>query len=98
MERRRNGSIIPEPDGNLCNSCSSSGISSAGGGLNEDVGHLSAVTGLARLDPPKELGLSQIRRYEAKSMVTSTLTRAEHHTEKRRIMTRRSGSMSKGDL
>lgn len=53
MERLRDGSIIPEPDEKFYNSCLSSCIKSAGGGLNEDFDRFSALTGLPRLEPPK---------------------------------------------
>ena len=101
MECLRDGSTIPEPDEKFYNSCLSSCIKSAGGGLNEDFDRFSALTGLARLEPPKKLNLSQIRRYEAISMATSASTRAQHHTEKRRIVITRwflRGLLSRGDL
>ncbi|CAN0342496.1 unnamed protein product [Pylaiella littoralis] len=102
MERLQNGSALPEPDEKFFNSCLSSCIKSRGGGdLNADFDRFSVLTGLPRLDPPKKLGLSHIRRFEAISMATSTSTRAEHHTEKRRISITRwflRGLISRGDL
>ncbi|CAM9688533.1 unnamed protein product [Pylaiella littoralis] len=85
LERLREGSALPEPDRSFFKSCLSSCIISRGGGsLNEDFDRFSSLTGLKRHDPPKELNLDQQREHEAGCMATSTSTRAEHHTEKRR--------------
>lgn len=86
MERLQNGTALPEPDTRFFKSCMASCIKSRGGNLNADFDRFSALTGLPRLEPPKKLNLDQQREHEAGCMATSTSTRAEHHTEKRRIV------------
>ena len=86
LERLREGSVLPEPNRSFFKSCLSSCIISRGGGsLNADFDRFSEQTGLKRLDPPNNLNLDQQREYEAGCMATSTSTRAELHTESRRI-------------
>lgn len=86
MERLQNGTALPEPNTRFFKSCLASCIKSRGGNLNADFDRFSALTGLPRLEPPKKLNLDQQREHEAGCMATSTSTRAEHHTEKRRIV------------
>ena len=101
MERLENGTALPEPDTRFFKSCMASCIKSRGGNLNSDFDRFSALTGLQRLEPPKKLNLDQQREHEAGCMATSTSTRAEHHTEKRRIVITRwflRGLLSRGDM
>ncbi|CAM9180752.1 unnamed protein product [Ectocarpus sp. 12 AP-2014] len=101
MEHLQNGTALPEPDTKKFKSCLASCIKSRGGNLNTDFDRFSALTGLPRLEPPKKLNLDQQREHEAGCMATSTSTRAQHHTEKRRIVITRwflRGLLSRGEM
>jgi len=102
LERLKEGSALPEPDRRFFNSCLSSCIVSNGGGsLNADFDRFSNLTGLKRLHPPQQLNLGQQREYEAGCMATATSTRAELHTEKRRISITKwflRGHVPRGDM
>lgn len=85
MELLRDGAALPEPNAKFFRSCLASCIKSKGGSLGAEFDRFSALTGLEKLVPPKNLNLDQQRMFEANQMATSTSTRATHHADKRRI-------------